>query len=420
MTNFSGLKLDELILRAVSAAGYTTPTPIQAMAIPPILDGNDVLGCAQTGTGKTAAFLLPMLQKMTEQPRQERPVIRGLILSPTRELASQIGENCDNYSQFLKLRHLVIFGGVKQTNQVRQLQRGIDVLIATPGRLLDLHRQGFISFADVSFFVLDEADRMLDMGFLPDINRLLSLLPKKRQNLLFSATMPSNIVALAKKFLTDPIRVEVDPQSTTVEQIDQTVLYVEQPNKKRLLVHLLQTLDCHSTIVFTRTKHGANRVVQSLEKAGIQAAAIHGNKSQNARTKALARFKSGDISVLVATDIASRGIDVDGISHVFNYDLPNVAESYVHRIGRTGRAGSAGTAIAFCNETEAPLLWAIEQLIGKEIPDIRDHKWHCYPALEQLLVLRVKGEERAERAKRTSQKKKKPPFRRRRRKKPVR
>ena len=412
MDDFSELQLSEPLLRAIAAEQYTQPTPIQEQGIPPVLSGRDVLGCAQTGTGKTAAFLLPMLQLLSESPRQGKPLIKALVLSPTRELAAQIGESFERYAQFLDLRHLVIFGGVKQGAQVRQLRRGVDVLIATPGRLLDLHGQGFISFNSISFFVLDEADRMLDMGFIHDIRRLLALLPERRQNLLFSATMPPNIVDLASRFLHDPVRVEVDTESTTVEQISQQVMYVAQPDKKRLLTHLLKTLDCTSSIVFTRTKHGANRVVSSLVKAGIEAAAIHGNKSQNARTRALAGFKSGAISVLVATDIASRGIDVDGVSHVFNYDLPNVPESYVHRIGRTGRAGSAGVAIAFCSEAEASCLYDIERLIEQKIEEDLEHEWHCYPALEQVIVLRTKGQQQAERS---SKKGKKPSFRRRRR-----
>ena len=414
MTDFKQLELIEPILRAVAAEHYTTPTQIQARAIPVVLEGRDVLGCAQTGTGKTAAFLLPMLQRLTAYPPSKSRPIRGLVLTPTRELAAQIGESCARYSQFLDLRHLVIFGGVKQNPQVRELRRGIDVLIATPGRLLDLYRQGFISFDAISFFVLDEADRMLDMGFLPDIKRVLALLPQKCQNLLFSATMPANIVSLANGFLTNPVRVEVDPQSTTVDQISQKVMYVAQSNKKKLLKHLLIENNCYASIVFTRTKHGANRVTQSLEKAGIKAAAIHGNKSQNARTKALERFKKGDVHVLVATDIASRGIDVDGVSHVFNYDLPNVAESYVHRIGRTGRAGLAGAAIAFCSDEESSLLWDIEQLIGMKISEDLAHEWHMYAALEKMIVLRTKGEERrANREKQASKKGKKPSFRQR-------
>ncbi len=377
MNSFDQLDLIEPLRRAVSDAGYTSPTPIQAKAIPPLLQGKDVLGCAQTGTGKTAAFLLPILQRLAKVPTQGKKRIRALVLTPTRELAAQIGDNFGDYAQFLPLRHRVIFGGVKQGAQVSDLRRGIDVLVATPGRLLDLHGQGFIHLDKVDFFVLDEADRMLDMGFIHDIRRVLKLLPTKRQNLLFSATMPEPIVKLASGFLHDPIRVEVDRQSTTVEAIEQRVMFVAKADKKRLLQALLKEDDSiESAIVFTRTKHGANRVVKELAKGGIESAAIHGNKSQGARTRALAGFKEGRLRVLVATDIASRGIDVDGVSHVFNYDLPNISESYVHRIGRTGRAGRAGIAIAFCEESESPYLRDIQKLIGRELDVVSDHPWH--------------------------------------------
>ena len=405
MNDFSKLNLSIPILRAIASENYTTPTPIQEKTIPIILDGRDVLGCAQTGTGKTAAFLLPILERLLKQPIHGHRVIRCLILSPTRELASQIADNCSKYAQFLQLRHLVIFGGVKQNMQVNQLRSGIDILIATPGRLLDLQGQGFISFDSISFFVLDEADRMLDMGFLPDIKKIIKQLPVERQNLLFSATMPANIVTLADRFLKNPVKIETDPQSTTVEQISQTVMFVTQSDKKKLLNHIILTEKCEASIVFTRTKHGANRVVTSLEKAGIKSAAIHGNKSQNARTKALERFKSGDIQVLVATDIASRGIDIDGVSHVFNFDLPNVSESYVHRIGRTARAGASGIAIAFCSEEESQLLWDIEKIIGQQIQEKHDHEWHSYKALQ---------EQRVEKIKKKSKKRRKRPYRRKR------
>ncbi len=379
MNSFDGLDLVEPIRRALAEQKYEKPTPIQAAAIPPLLAGRDVLGCAQTGTGKTAAFLLPTLQKLATETREGKPRIRALVLTPTRELAAQIGENCQAYSAHLNITHRVIFGGVNQRPQVADLRRGIDLLVATPGRLLDLHGQGHIDLGYVSFFVLDEADRMLDMGFIHDIRRVLSLLPKSRQNLLFSATMPKSIVSLASGFLRDPIKVEVDKQSTTVEKIVQQVMFVERANKKRLLTHLLNGTDIESAIVFTRTKHGANRVVRDLEKAGIRAAAIHGNKSQGARTRALDGFKSGELRILVATDIASRGIDVDGVSHVFNYDLPNISESYVHRIGRTGRAGRAGIAIAFCDETESDYLRDIQLLTGQDLEVVDDHDWH-FPA----------------------------------------
>jgi ATP-dependent RNA helicase RhlE len=381
LTTFASLDLIEPLQRALAAKNYVEPTPIQAQAIPPLLQGNDVLGCAQTGTGKTAAFLLPILQHLATHPSSGKPVIRALVLTPTRELAAQIGDNFEEYGQFLRLRHQVIFGGVSQRPQVSALRRGIDAMIATPGRLLDLHGQGFINFDNVEFFVLDEADRMLDMGFIRDIQRIIKMLPRDRQNLLFSATMPSSIVKLASAFLHNPIRVEVDPESTTVERIDQQIMFVSKGNKKRLLIDLLEGDEVESAIVFTRTKHGANRVTKDLEKWNIRAAAIHGNKSQGARKRALANFKSGELRILVATDIASRGIDVDGVSHVINYELPNIAESYVHRIGRTGRAGKRGIAIAFCDETETAYLQDIERLIKQKIDVIEDHEWHCQAAV---------------------------------------
>ena len=383
MTNFTSLELIEPIQRALADENYKKPTPIQAAAIPPLLKGRDVLGCAQTGTGKTAAFLLPILQRLAVNPKKGKPVIRALILTPTRELAAQIGENFDAYTRYLTLRHRVIFGGVNQRPQVADLRRGIDVLIATPGRLLDLQQQGHLNFGRVEFFVLDEADRMLDMGFIHDIRKVLALLPQKRQNLLFSATMPKSIVKLASGFLTDPIKVEVDQQSSTVDKIEQRVMFVQKSNKKRLLRHLLEDPEIESAIVFTRTKHGANRVVKELAKSNVMAAAIHGNKSQGARTRALAGFKDRSIRVLVATDIASRGIDVERVSHVFNYDLPNISESYVHRIGRTGRAGRLGIAIAFCDDSETAFLRAIERLTATPLQVIADHPWH-FPEAMQL------------------------------------
>ena len=386
MNSFESLHLIRPIQRALDLAQYKKPTPIQAKSIPMLLEGKDMLGCAQTGTGKTAAFLLPIIQKVAKQQTKGKPVIKALVLSPTRELAAQIGENFQCYSQFLPQRHLVVFGGVNQKPQVSALRKGIDVLIATPGRLLDLHQQGYIDFSAVQFFVLDEADRMLDMGFIHDIRKVLALLPKKRQNLLFSATMPKSITKLANGFLHNPVRVDVNPQSSTVDKIVQQVMFVEKANKKRLLKSLLENNTIESAIVFTRTKHGANRVVKVLLKASIPAAAIHGNKSQSARLKALAGFKTGEIRVLVATDIASRGIDVDGISHVINYDIPNISESYVHRIGRTGRAGKEGIAIAFCDETETPYLRNIEKLIGKKVDVIEDHEWHFPEAITSTVT----------------------------------
>jgi len=381
LTPFASVDLIDPLRRAVADLGYESMTPIQAQAIPPLLDGRDVLGCAQTGTGKTAAFLLPILQHLAADPLPGKKKIRGLILTPTRELAAQIGESFDNYGKYLNLSHRVIFGGVNQNPQVAALRRGVDVLVATPGRLLDLCNQGHINFRHVDFFVLDEADRMLDMGFIRDIRKVLAMLPEDRQNLLFSATMPESIVTLASGFLDEPVRVEVDPQSTTVERINQTVMFVSHADKKRLLRELLRGPTIESAIVFTRTKHGANRVVKQLVKEGVQAAAIHGNKSQGARMRALAGFKAGDVRVLVATDIASRGIDIDGVSHVINYDLPNISESYVHRIGRTARAGKDGVAIAFCDETEGEFLRDIEHLIGMELEVVADHQWHSQAAV---------------------------------------
>jgi ATP-dependent RNA helicase RhlE len=380
LTTFDELDLIEPLLRAIAAQNYETPTPIQAQAIPPLLEGRDMLGVAQTGTGKTAAFLLPILQHMAATSVSGKPKIRGLILTPTRELAAQIGDNFESYSQYLDLNHLVMFGGVSQRPQVSALRRGIDLLVATPGRLLDLHNQGFLDFDHVEYFVLDEADRMLDMGFIRDIRKVLAFLPKRRQNLLFSATMPGSIVQLSSGFLHDPVHVQVDPESVTVDRIEQSVMFVSGGDKKHLLRHIMADPSVESAIVFTRTKHRANRVAKQLVQAGVEAAAIHGNKSQNARTRALAGFKSGEIQVLVATDIASRGIDVDGVSHVVNYDLPNIAESYVHRIGRTARAGREGTAIAFCDETESEYLRDIEKLSGKRLV-IREHDWHFPEAI---------------------------------------
>ena len=376
MTTFNDLGLSNDLLQAVKREGYTTPSPVQARAIPPLLEGRDVLGIAQTGTGKTAAFALPVLHIMAKgHPRNPR-TIRALVLSPTRELAAQIGERFAAYGRSMNLRHKVIFGGVNQNPQVRALQGGIDILVATPGRLLDLVGQGHIDLTNIEFFVLDEADRMLDMGFIHDIKKVLKLLPDQRQNLLFSATMPESIATLANSFLRDVVTVEVTPETVTVDRIEQHVMFMKKADKRRALVDVIINEQVHCGIVFTRTKHGANRLVKQLGQAGIDAAAIHGNKSQGARTRALDAFKSGDIPILVATDIASRGIDVDGITHVFNYDLPNEPESYVHRIGRTARAGRAGKAFAFCEATEAGYLVGIERLIGQSIPVLTDHPYH--------------------------------------------
>ncbi len=366
---FEQLELIEPIQKALTKEGYTIPTPIQAEAIPYVLDGYDLLGCAQTGTGKTAAFSIPIIQNLYNE-RQHGKVrgIKALILTPTRELAIQIGESFTAYGKYTGVRHTVIFGGVGQKPQTDALERGVDVLIATPGRLLDLINQGFISLKYLDYFVLDEADRMLDMGFIHDIKRILPLLPTKRQSLFFSATMPPEIERLAGTILHEPQKVEVTPASSTVDKIDQSVYFVEKAEKVSLLTHLLKDSSLESVLVFTRTKHGADKVARVLAKANIGAEAIHGNKSQTARQRALTNFKDHTTRVLIATDIAARGIDVDHLSHVINYELPNVPETYVHRIGRTGRAGRSGVAYSFCDAEEVPYLKDIQKLIGKQIP----------------------------------------------------
>lgn len=366
---FEQLQLIEPIRKALREEGYTIPTPIQAEAIPYVLDGSDLLGCAQTGTGKTAAFSIPILQNLYNE-RLEGGHTRGikaLILTPTRELAIQIGESFSAYGKYTKLKHTVIFGGVGQKPQTDALRQGMDVLVATPGRLLDLVGQGFINLKTLDYFVLDEADRMLDMGFIHDIKRILPLLPKKRQSLFFSATMPPEIERLAGTILVDPKKVEVTPASSTVDKIEQSVYFVEKDEKVSLLTHLLKDESLESVLVFTRTKHGADKVARVLAKANIGAEAIHGNKSQAARQRALTNFKDHTTRVLIATDIAARGIDVDHLSHVINYELPNVPETYVHRIGRTGRAGRSGVAYSFCDAEEVPYLKDIQKLIGKQI-----------------------------------------------------
>lgn len=366
---FEQLELIEPIQKALTKEGYTIPTPIQAEAIPYVLDGYDLLGCAQTGTGKTAAFSIPIIQNLyNERQHGKMRGIKALILTPTRELAIQIGESFTAYGKYTGVRHTVIFGGVGQKPQTDALERGVDVLIATPGRLLDLINQGFISLKYLDYFVLDEADRMLDMGFIHDIKRILPLLPKKRQSLFFSATMPPEIERLAGTILHEPQKVEVTPASSTVDKIDQSVYFVEKAEKVSLLTHLLKDSSLESVLVFTRTKHGADKVARVLAKANIGAEAIHGNKSQTARQRALTNFKDHTTRVLIATDIAARGIDVDHLSHVINYELPNVPETYVHRIGRTGRAGRSGVAYSFCDAEEVPYLKDIQKLIGKQIP----------------------------------------------------
>jgi ATP-dependent RNA helicase RhlE len=381
MSGFDELGLSKKLLSAVEEEGYTNPTPVQEQSIPPLLAGRDVLGVAQTGTGKTAAFALPVLQIMSRSRPQGKRMIRALVLSPTRELAAQINERFSAYGENLDLRHRVIFGGVSQKPQVRDLQRGLDILIATPGRLLDLINQRYIDISKVEFFVLDEADRMLDMGFIRDIEKVLKLLPNRRQNLLFSATMPASIAKLAGSFLKNAVMVDVSPKEVTVDRIAQKIMFIRKADKRRLLVNIIKDEKVRRGIVFTRTKHGANRLVKQLDQSGIDAAAIHGNKSQGARTKALKGFKDGDIPILVATDIASRGIDVDGITHVFNYDLPNEPESYVHRIGRTARAGKSGIAYGFCDDSESGFLVGIQKLIGMEIPVDETHQFHFAGAI---------------------------------------
>jgi len=369
---FKDLGLNAPILRALKEQGYDKPSPIQEKAIPPALAGRDVLGCAQTGTGKTCAFASPILQRLEPKAGPKRP-IRALILTPTRELAIQIGESFDAYGKYLKLRHAVIFGGVGQNPQVEALKRGVDILVATPGRLMDLHDQGFVNLDGLEIFVLDEADRMLDMGFIHDVRKILKWLPQKKQTLFFSATMPPEITDLVNSLLKNPVKVAVNPISSPVEVIRQSVYLVDKGNKTVLLAHLMEEKRVKNALVFTRTKHGANKVARDLGKAGISAAAIHGNKSQTARQQALADFKAGRVRCLVATDIAARGLDIEELSHVFNYNLPEVPETYVHRIGRTGRAGRGGEAVAFCDFGEKPLLRDIEKLIGKKVPLIEDH-----------------------------------------------
>jgi ATP-dependent RNA helicase RhlE len=382
---FVQLELSEPILRALATEGYSTATPIQAQSIPHALRGRDVLGCAQTGTGKTAAFALPILHRFVTTPRPEGSAkrARALVLCPTRELASQIADSFRAYGANLKFRHTTIFGGVNQNPQVSALHRGVEVIIATPGRLLDLMNQGAVDLSGIEVLVLDEADRMLDMGFINDIRRVVARVPKHRQTMLFSATMPPQIRQLAESLMRDPASVQVAAVSSTAEGVEQSVYFVEKGNKSALLAHLVESLPMFRAIVFTRTKHGADRVVRHLNGSGIQAEAIHGNKSQNARERALKNFRSSKIPVLVATDIASRGIDVDGITHVVNYDVSEEPETYIHRIGRTARAGAKGMAISFCAPDEASDLKAIERLIRKPIPVVKDHPLYAKKAAPQ-------------------------------------
>ena len=374
--SFDDLNLTATLLRAVRDEGYITPTPIQEKAIPPSLEGRDVFGCAQTGTGKTAAFVLPILQQLSksETARNKHP-IRALVLTPTRELAAQIGESAETYGRHLPLTHTVVYGGVSQVKQVKAIQRGVDILVACPGRLLDLMNQRVVDLRNIEHFVLDEADRMLDMGFIHDVKRIIAKLPKQRQTLFFSATVPNEIRELADNLLTHPVSVHVTPTSSTAETVEQAVYRVGRLRKLDLLRHLLKDEVMERTLIFTRTKHGADRVAKRLIKDRIPAAAIHGNKSQGARTRALESFKNGNVRVLVASDIAARGIDINSISHVVNYELPHEPETYVHRIGRTGRAGNSGQAISFCDSEEQSRLINIQRLINQSIPEIKDHPY---------------------------------------------
>ena len=381
---FKDLDIIKPILRAVEEAGYEQPTEIQENSIPVVLKGKDILGCAQTGTGKTAAFAIPILQNIVrDKEKNDERNIKALIVAPTRELAIQIEENFAMYSKYLDIKDTVIFGGVNQSSQVRKIKAGVDVLIATPGRLLDLSNQKHVDLKNVKYFVLDEADRMIDMGMIHDVKKIISRLPKERQNLLFSATMPKEVMKLVNSILKNPVKVEVQPVSSTAEIISQGVYHVPKKNKKSLLIHLLKDESIKSVIVFSRTKHGANKIAKDLEKAWVAAAAIHGNKSQNQRQLALNNFKEGNIRVLVATDIAARGIDIDELSHVINYDLPDVAETYVHRIGRIGRAGASGVAITFCDEEEKAMFRSIEKVIGKSIPVLAEEEYEIIQPVVQ-------------------------------------
>jgi ATP-dependent RNA helicase RhlE len=378
--SFGNLNIIDPLCRALAKEGYTAPTPIQTLAIPHLLNGKDLMGIAQTGTGKTAAFVLPILQKISEERRAAMPgVPRALIIAPTRELAAQIDQSFATYGQFLRFRHTVIFGGVRQGPQVKMLSQGVDVLVATPGRLLDLMNQGYIMLKGVEFFVLDEIDRMLDMGFIKDMKRIVSALPPKHQSLFFSATMSRETGEFAEKLLTDPVRIEATPQASTLECITQSVFFVDQNNKYPLLQGLIIEEDMERVLIFSRTKHRADKIAEALNKNRINADAIHGNKSQNQRTKAMHDFKSGRLRVLVATDIAARGIDVDDISHVINFDLPNEPESYVHRIGRTGRAGADGKAYSFCAADERNMLRGIERLTRVKV-GVMEHQYHSETA----------------------------------------
>jgi ATP-dependent RNA helicase RhlE len=398
---FQDLKLIEPILKALKTEGYTTPTPIQQQSIPIILQRKDLLGCAQTGTGKTAAFSIPILQILHEERLQhkEQKTIKSLILTPTRELAIQIGESIAAYGKHTGLKHLVIFGGVSQNPQVDSLRRGVDILIATPGRLLDLMNQRYVNLEHIKILVLDEADRMLDMGFVHDVKKIIAKIPAKRQTLFFSATMPKEIQSLADTILNKPEKVEVTPVSSTADTINQSIFFVDKGDKRLLLTHILKDKNIKRVLVFTRTKHGADKVVKDLIRTNVTAEAIHGNKSQNARQRALTNFKNSSTRVLVATDIAARGIDVDELTHVIQYELPEVPETYVHRIGRTGRAGSSGIAFSFCDEEEKELLKDIHKVIGKAIPVETEHP---YPLRELSMAEKAKFDQKTKEAKKAS------------------
>lgn len=375
LKTFQEMNLIEPLLRAIADENYETPTPIQAQTIPAAIEGRDILGCAQTGTGKTAAFALPILNRLGQDNRRPTPnKPLALVLAPTRELAIQIGESFATYGKHLRVKHALVYGGVNQNSQVRALDRGVHVLVATPGRLLDLMNQGYIKLDGLEVFVLDEADRMMDMGFLPDLKRIIKMLPRQRQSVFYSATLPPNIIQLARQLVTDPVSVNVTPKTTSVKMIEQKVMFVEKSGKTDLLCKTLSGADVERSIVFTRTKRGANQVAKQLVQNGFSATAIHGNKSQNARQRALDAFRGNKVKVLVATDVAARGIDIDGVTHVFNYDMPVEPEAYVHRIGRTGRAGAAGIAVSFCSNAERSDLHAIERLIGDRIPGDRERR----------------------------------------------
>lgn len=401
---FEELNLIHPILKALKEEGYETPTPIQEKAIPAMLQKRDILGCAQTGTGKTAAFAVPALQLLSRENDRNngngrnnhngRRKIKCLIVTPTRELAMQIGESFRNYGKYLHLKHTVIFGGIKQYIQTRQLKKGVDILIATPGRLLDLMNQRYIDLKDIQIFTLDEADRMLDMGFIHDIKKIISKLPEKKQSLFFSATMPPPIIALTKNLLKDPVRVEVAKTSCAAEKVDQKIYHVDKHDKKSLLLHVLKEPQIKSALVFTRTKFGADKVARHINKAGIEAEAIHGNKSQNYRQRTLKKFKNKNIKILVATDIAARGIDINELSHVINYEIPNVPEDYVHRIGRTGRAGSEGIALSFCDINERRYVKSVERLINRQIEVISDHPFKSTAVATSSSARPDKGSER--------------------------